>query len=273
MGGTLRPDGRVIAPRRLALGTVGYPKLWIAPDGSGLLVYARQRTIAARRRAPDGSWGSMERVGTAPDWVNQLESWQITGSGERFVIAAVVSRRGNGVRTQVFTEVRSPGGRWSGAPLGDYVFHTTAATSFVTGQMRAVPLIAADGRIHVLWPDMVDGRVRAALTELTPHGDGVAAEPPTLLSGTTTDVAIEDAAIRPDGQIAAVWFDTSANGGTPTLAQADASGAITVTPPLSSGRAVLGSHVAFDPLTGRPTVVWAQSDTDPRYRLMSWTAP
>jgi hypothetical protein len=270
---TLRPDGRLVEPRRLARGMAGYPELRIAPDGSGLLVYARQRNIAARRRAPDGSWGPAERVGTAPDWVNQLESWRIAGSGERFVVAAVVSRRADGVRTQVLTETRTAGGHWYLAALGEYVFHTTAATSFVTGQLRAVPLIAADGRIRVVWPDMVDGRVRAALTELLPGGDGVIVGPPALLSGPATDVAIEDAAIRPDGAVAAVWFDVSAEGGTPTLAQADASGAVTVTPPLSSGRAVLGSRVAFDPLTGRPTVVWAQRDTGGLYRLVSWTAP
>ena len=270
---TLRPDGRLAAPRLLARGLVGYPALRIAPDGSGLLVYARQRAIAARRRAPDGRWGPVERVGTAPSWVNQLESWRIAGSGERFIIAAVMSRRGDGVRTLVLTETRAPGGRWHGAALGEYVFPTTAATSYVSAHPQAVPLMAADGRVRVLWPDMAGGRVRAALTELVPGTDGVVVEPPALLSGPATDVAIEDAAARPDGAVAAVWFDTSANGGTPALAQVDASGAVTVTPALSSARALLGSRVAFDPLTGRPTVIWAQGDAAAQYRLLSWTAP
>lgn len=119
----------------------------------------------------------------------------------------------------------------------------------------------------------MDGHLRAAVTELFPEAGGVATGPPVYLSDAVNDAVIQDAAAGPSGRFAVTWFDLSDGRGSPSLAELAHERAPTVTAQLGTERAVLGTRVAYDPATGRPTVTWSEGGYPQGYRVLSWTAP
>jgi len=271
--GVLRADGRLLRKRKLAV-NAGVPFLTIAPDGTGLVAWQRGRRLLSRRRTASGRWAEAEPVATAPggQYWQQLESVALTGSGRRFVVTAILTQRSSaGVAIRVSAHVRIPKVGWRAGVLGEYRFNATGFTAFVTDRLRAIPLITTDGRLRVVWPAMLDGHVRVAVTRLYPERGGVGTGPPVPASNPAFDIAIEDAATGPDGRYAFTWFDLSDGQGTPSAAQAAATGALRVTPPLATERALRGAQIAYDPVSGQPAVAWTEGSSPQGYRPV-WLA-
>ena len=182
-------------------------------------------------------------------------------------MTAILTRRSSaGVATRVSAHVRIPGVGWRDGVLGEYSFQATGQNAFVTDRLRAFPLITTDGRIRVVWPAMLGGHVRAAVTRLYPERGGVGTGPPVPASDPAFDVALEDAATGPGGRFAFVWFDLSDGRGTPGLAEGGATGGLRVTSRLAGERALRGAQVAYDTRAGRPAVAWTEGTSTEGYR-------
>ena len=218
-----RPGGQLVKPRLLGV-RGGESFLAIAPDGSGVLAWRRGHRLLARVRSVDRHWGPVRAVATAKgtQWA-AFESVSVAAGGARFAVAAVQTDRSMaGVGIRVIAATAGADGPWRSAVLGHYTFVPTGQTAYVTDNLRAVAVLASGGRLRVVWPVLVTGHVRAAVSELAPAQHGtIAPAPKQLLSEPTQDVAIEDAARGPQGQLAAVWFDRNQN-----LAEVDATGAV-----------------------------------------------
>lgn len=248
-----RPNGRIVKARRLAENG-GTPALTIAADGSGFVAWARGHRLLSRRRSANRWWGPVETIYTHPaeQWA-MLESLGVATAGRTLVATTLITvRSAKGVKIRVSSHTRIPSGRWRTGVLGVYTFNTTAQTSYVTSQPRALPIVTSDGTARVLWPAMTGGHVGAAITQLYPERDGVRTGPATVLSDPAVDVLIEGASAGLDGRFGVTWFDTAGRTGSPVLAEGDASGSYVVHPRPVTEPALFGTQVAYDPLTGRP---------------------
>ena len=74
-------------------------------------------------------------------------------------------------------------------------------------------------------------------------------------------VALDDIAPGPPAIWAAAWFDGSTKL-TDVGGEHDDHG-------LATERSLVGSRVAYDPLTGRPVVIWSQGDHDAGYQIVA----
>lgn len=250
------------------------PVLKVAADGSGILAWRRGRRVLARLRRPGGRWGPAETVATLATAVgHQVESMTASGSGRRFVIGIAETRRsmsGVDVRLSVHARVT---GRWSSGTLSAFRFVPTGATSFVTDRLRVLTLRTSGGALRAVWPTLEAGHVVAMTARLVPERSSVGFSAPERISTPGVDVALDDAAPGPAGSVAVSWFSAVGGQGTPNLSERQASGATTVTRDLAGEQALIGSLVAYDPRSSRPTVVWSEGTAPAGYRLVAWTAP
>lgn len=267
-----RPSGRMIRPRLIGPGG-GEPQLALAGDGAGVVAWQRGSRLLARRRDASGRWSPVEVAYRAPreQWA-ALESLRVTAARRIPVAATIVTvRSAAGVKVRVNVHARVPGSRWRTATLGVYRFRATALTSHAVMQLRALPLFTGDGVPRVVFPMLRDSHVGAAVTQLFPERDGVGTGTTTFLSAPDADVAIDDAATGEDGRYAFTWFSVTAGRGSTNLAEGDAGGTFTVSSVPASEPALLGSQVAYDPLTGRPLVVSAQGAAPAGFQPMAWS--
>lgn len=145
----------------------------------------------------DGAaWGAPERVTPADGGTDDAPSVAYLPSGDAL---AVWLARSNGVRRVRYCVRAQAGGAWS-AP----------GTVFESGQLLERPsvLAAADGAVRVLWRGYAAGSAGGGDLWLSEAEAGVYAwsEPRRL----SDDAAVEwqaAAALRPDGQVEAVWAD------------------------------------------------------------------
>lgn len=271
---SMRPDGRFGRARRLGPGG-GEPVLAVAPDGSGLVAWRRGRLIQARLRSRGGRWGPIETAAATSALTGaQVESLTVAGAGRRFALGVLQTRRSlSGVVARASVQVRVPGAGWRSAVLGQFRFVPTGVTSYVTDHLRVLVVQTSDARLHAVWPALQAGRVRAMTARLVPETSSVGFTLPAALSAADTDVALDDAAVGPDGRFAVTWFDTANGAGTPNLAEVDGHGGVDTTTGLAEERALAGSRVAYDPRSGTPLVLWSEGIAGQGYRIVAWHAP
>jgi hypothetical protein len=78
---------------------------------------------------------------------------------------------------------------------------------------------------------------------------------------------VDDIAAGPGDAWALSWFDISMQGGTPNLLEGD--GLWQVSAGLASERATVGSRLAYDPLSGRPVVIWSQGEPATGHQIVA----
>ena len=262
--------GRLVG-KRLLVPRAGQPFLAMGDDGSVLLAWRAGRRVLARVRTPTGRWGTRQVVLTASNrpWT-ALESLALAARGGTFAIGAVVSvRSAAGVDVGIEAALRSRGGGWRATEVGTFRFSPTGRSVYVTDALRAIPVITTDGRVRVAYPALDAGNVRLALSELVGAPDGIAAQPPQMLSPPDRDVTVEDAAAGPQGRLAAAWFDVSDLEGTQNLAEVDGAGTVTIADKLATERALTGALTAYNPVTGRPALVFSQGGGPAGYRIVA----
>ena len=258
---------RLIGPRG------GEPFLVASPDGTALLAWRRGRRILASVRYASGRWGAQETVLTARSGAAIERVAFTAASGQRFAAGIVQTHRSMaGVRARLTVTARLSGAGWRRGQLADYVFVPAAATAFVTDGLRVIPFYTSEGRLRAAWPNLVAGVVRVVVSELIPEPGGIGTRPALEASLPGANAALEDVAVGPDGRYALTWFDLSDGVGTPGLAEGDAAGHWQTTARLATERALRGAQVAYDPVSGRPTVVWSEGGSPGGYRLVAWTA-
>jgi hypothetical protein len=251
---------KVLGGRPRRLGPFGRsPSLALAADGSGLLTWRRGSRILGRVRSAAGAWGAIEVVARVGRF-SEPSPASIAGSGGHFAVGLTeISRSGGGVRWRSSVHTRANG--WHATTLEDATFVPTGRTSFVTDQLRTLVAVTPDGRMHAAWPALRDGSVHAATADIE---NGQATSP--ALFG--DDVAVDDLAAGADGHWAVTWFDLSRPEGTPNLVERGA-GDPQATMGLATERAVVGSRFAYDPLTGRPTVIWSQGTAPAGFQIVA----
>ena len=210
----------------------GSPSLAIAPDGSGLLTWRRGSRVLARVRTAAGSWGPIEVVANVGRYT-ELAPTSIAGADGRFAVAlTAITRSGGGVHWRSSLHVRNGG--WTATRLEDRTFVPTGATSYVTDNLRTLVTMTPDGQFHAAWPGLFG-----------------------------TNAAVDDVAAGPCCRWAATWFD-----GSPNLTEFGAGD-----PQMTSGFAtepsLVGSRVAYDPLTGKPVVVWSQGTARAGFQIVA----
>ena len=251
-------------PRRLGPHGVS-PSLRLAADGSGLLSWRRGSLLLARVRHSNGTWGPVERAGITARFA-EVAAAVLAGAGERWALASTeVTHSVRGVHFRPSLHVRVPGAGWRGAQLDEGTFATTGQTSYVTAQLRTLTTLTADGRLHVAWPAPRDGVVRVAVADVDADAAGVRVGAPFLFG---ENVALDSIAAGPGDRWAVTWFDVSRPDGTPNLLELGATGP-QITTGLATERAVLDSRVAYDPLSGGPTVIWSQGNASAGYQIVA----
>jgi hypothetical protein len=196
----------------------GSPSLHLAADGSGLLTWRRGSLILARLRTKAGHWGPIERVARIGRY-SELAPASLAGADGRFGVALTeVTRSGGGVHWRSSLHVREGG--WTATQLENRTFVPTGSTSFVTDNLRTLVTMTTDGQFRTAWPGLFG-----------------------------TNVALDDITAGPAGRWAATWFD-----GSPNLTES-VNGE---TPDLATENSAVGSRLAYDPLTGKPVVIWSQ---------------
>jgi len=197
------------------------PSLHLAADGTGLLAWRRGSRVLARVRMAAGSWGPIEVVAKVGRYT-ELAPMSIAGADGRFAVAlTAITRSGSGVHWRSSLHVRDGG--WTATRLEDRTFVPTGATSYVTDDLRTLVTMTPDGQFHAAWPG---------------------------LFGTTA--AVDDVAAGPCCRWAATWFD-----GSPNFTEFGA-GDPQITSGFATEPSLAGSRVAYDPLTGKPVVIWSQ---------------
>jgi hypothetical protein len=214
---------KTIGQRARRLGPFGgSPSLHLAADGSGLLTWRRGSRILARVRSASGAWGPIEQVAAIGRYAESPRASVAGADGDFAVGVTEVIRSAGGVHWRSSLVTRDGG--WHATLLEDRTFVPDGTTSFITDNLRTLVTMTSDGQFRVARPGMLGA-----------------------------DVAIDDIASGPAGRWAVTWFD--ANG--PNLVEFG-DGAPQQTNGLATGRAVVGSRVGFDPVDGRPQVVWSQ---------------
>ena len=267
--GGLRRFNRKI-PARLMGRFGGEPYLAFAADDSGVLAWRRGRRVIARLRTPAGRWTAAQTAATVPAG-GQIEHVELAvGPGRRSLIAVVATRRTEaGIRVRASVHAWIAGAGWRAGVLGDYTFQATPTTSHVSAGLRALPLFTSDGRMLVAWPRLAGGRIRVSATELIPEAGGIGSRTPLDLSDPAFDASAEDVAAGPDGRFAVAWFDLGDGRGSPSVSEIDANGAVVTTPRLATERALVGTQVAYNPTSGRPTVIWSQGGPAAGHQIVS----
>lgn len=251
-------------PRRLGPHGVS-PSLRLAADGSGLLSWRRGSLLLARVRHSNGTWGPIERAGITARFA-EVGPAVLAGDGRRWALASTeVTHSLSGVHFRPSLHVRVPGAGWRGAQLDEGTFTPNGQTAFVTAQLRTLTTLTPDGGLHVAWPAPRGGVVRVAVADVEADAAGVRVGPPLLLG---ENVALDDVAAGPQDRWAVTWFDLSRPDGTPNLVELGGAGP-QVTTGLATERSVLGSIVAYDPLTGRPAVIWSQGSAAAGYQIVA----
>ncbi len=251
-------------PRRLGPYGVS-PSLRLAADGSGLLSWRRGSLLLARVRHSNGTWGPIERAGITARFA-EVPPAVVAGAGERWALASTeVTHSVSGVHFRPSLHVRVPGAGWRGAQLDEGSFVPTGQTSYVTAQLRTLTTLTPDGRLHVAWPAPRDGVVRVAVADVDADAAGVRVGAPFLFG---ENVALDSIAAGPGDRWAVTWFDVSRPDGTPNLVELGGAGP-QLTTGLATERTVLGSIAAYDPLTGRPAVIWSQGTVADGYQLVA----
>lgn len=266
----VRRFNRAIPARRMARGG-GEPFLAFAADGSGVLAWRAGRRVVARLRTAAGHWTAARTAATVPASMEIEHVALAVGPGRRSLVAVVATRRAaTGIRVRASVHSWVAGAGWRAGVLGEYTVQGSVSNSHVTGSgLRALPLFESQGRMLVAWPRLVDGHVRASVTELAPEATGIGTRPALDVSDPAFDASIEDVAAGPDGRFAVAWFDLGDGRGSPSLSEVDATGAVTTTPRLATERALVGAQVAYDPTSGRPTVVWSQGDPATGHQIVA----
>jgi hypothetical protein len=243
----------------------GSPSLALAPDGSGLLGWRRGSVVFARVRHADGTWGAIERAGITARY-SEVAAPVLAGAGSRWALATTeVTRSAGGVHFKPSIHVRVPGAGWRGALLDEGTFVATGETSYVVNHLETLTMLTPDGRLHVAWPALRDGVVRTAVADVGADASGVHVGPPALFGA---NVALDGIAAGAQDRWAVTWFDLSRPDGTPNVVELGGSGP-QVTTGLATERAVLDAPVAYDPLTGRPVVVWSQGSAAAGYQIVA----
>jgi hypothetical protein len=210
----------------------GSPSLVIAPDGSGLLAWRRGSLILSRLRTKAGHWGPIERVARIGRYT-ELAPMSVSGADGRFAVAlTAITRSGGGVHWRSSLHVRDGG--WTATQLEDRTFVPTGATSYVTDNLRTLVTMSSDGQFHAAWPGLFG-----------------------------PNVALDDVGAGPAGRWAATWFD-----GSPNLTEFGA-GDPQITSGFATERSLAGSRVAYDPLTGKPVVIWSQGTATAGFQIVA----
>jgi hypothetical protein len=220
----------LVGKRVRRLGPLGHsPSLHLAPDGSGLLTWRRGSLILARIRRAAGGWGPIERVARIGRY-SEAPPASIAGADGRFAVGlAEITRSMRGVRWRSTLHARGSG--WTSQLLQNATFVPTGATSYVTDNLRTLVTMTADGQFHAAWPGLFGA-----------------------------DVAVDDIASGADGSWTTTWFD-----GSPNLTQDGSQ----TTSGFATERSVVGSRVAYDPLTNTSIVIWSQGETASGYQIVA----
>jgi hypothetical protein len=210
----------------------GSPSLHLAANGTGLLAWRRGSRVLARVRTAAGSWRPIEVVANVGRYT-ELAQMSIAGADGRFAVAlTAITRSGGGVHWRSSLHVRDSG--WTASRLEDRTFVPTGATSYVTDNLRTLVTMTPDGQFHAAWPGLFG-----------------------------TKAAVDDVAAGPCCRWAATWFD-----GSPNLTEFGA-GAPQVTSGFATERSLAGSRVAYDPLTGKPVVIWSQGTAAAGFQIVA----
>jgi hypothetical protein len=223
----------------------------------------RSRTDAALR-GRSYAWGPIERAGITARFA-EVDAPVLAGADERWAVATTeVTRSAGGVTFRPSVHVRVPGAGWRGALLDEGTFVATGATSYVVNHLETLTTLTPDGRLHVAWPPPRDGVVRTAVADVDADASGVHVGVPALFGD---NVALDGIASGHEDRWAVTWFDVSQPDGTPNVVELGGPGP-QVTTGLATERAVLDAPVAYDPLTGRPVVIWSQGTTAAGYQIV-----
>jgi hypothetical protein len=212
------------------LGPFGHsPSLHLAPDGFGLLTWRRGSLILARVRSASGRWGRIERVARIGRY-SEAPPVSSAGADGRFAVGLTeITRSMSGVHWVSTLHTRQGG--WHAKRLESRTFVPTGATTYVTDNLQTLVTMTTDGQFHVAWP----GRFG-------------------------NDVALDAIAPGPSGAWAATWFN-----GSPNLTEQGSQ----TTSGFATERSLAGSRVAYDPLTGKPVVIWSQGEANAGFQIVA----
>jgi hypothetical protein len=233
------------APRRLASKRVGLPTVAIGPRGHVLVAWIRDGGIEARLRTPDGHWGGVHSSAAGGPLPEALHA--AVGADGRAIVAwgATKIREGEPGQWRYRTATTRSGERWATHALESFTH-----TAFVR-PATALPIFDAEGVGRVAWT----GRALGDPAVKIARADGTDVQAVDV----TPPVAVDDVALARTGELAVVFsaptpgqgpgpgpFITTAARGGRFGAAVDVGTAATA--PLQ------GAKVAFDPVSGRPTV-------------------
>ena len=122
-------------------------------------------------------------------------------------------------------------GGWHAQLLEDRTFVPTGSTSYVTDNLQTLVTMTSDGQFHAAWPGLFG-----------------------------SEAAVDDIAAGPSGAWAATWFN-----GAPNLTEQGSQ----TTGGFATERSQIGSRVAYDPLTGKPVVIWSQGEATSGYQIVA----
>ena len=180
-------------------------------------------------RGAAGHRGPIEVVARVGRY-SEVPPASLAGADGRFAVALTeITRSMSGVHWRSTLHTRASG--WTSQLLQDATFVPTGATSYVTDYLRTLVAMTTDGQFHAAWPGLFG-----------------------------SDVAVDDIAAGPGAGWAATWFD-----GAPNLTE----NGTRTTSGFATERSAVGSQVAYDPLTGKPVVIWSQGNATAGYQVVA----
>jgi hypothetical protein len=236
-GGTLvvawdRANGiwALVGKRVRRLGPFGHsPSLHLAADGSGLLTWRRGSLILGRVRSASGHWSRIDRVAKIGRY-SEAPPVSIAGADGHFAVGLTeITRSMSGVHWVSTLHTRDGG--WHAQRLEARTFVPTGATTYVTDNLQTLVTMTTDGQFHAAWPGLFGPQV-----------------------------ALDAIAAGPNGAWAATWFN-----GAPNLTEQGTQ----TTSGFATERSLAGSRVAYDPLTGKPVVIWSQGEANAGFQIVA----
>jgi hypothetical protein len=223
----------------------GNPLLAVGPRGHVLAVWMRKGRLEARMRTPAGRWGAIRAIGLAGPPPAAVHA-AVAPDGRAIVAwGAVTGAEDQPTRWYFRAASTRSGASWRTARLEAFGGETGPLAP-----ASALPAFDARGRGLVVWAGA------AAVKIARPDGRRLQS----LAVG--GPVAVDDVAVSRTGEIAFAFSAPTPGQGPgpgPFVAAAPANGAFGVPVDVGAeGTAPLqGAQLAFDPVTGRPTVAWS----------------
>ena len=229
------------------------PVVAINPRGDRVVAWYDGERVQARIRRADGDWGPTRTVARiAGRGANAPLRALVTANG-RAVLAweTVAVRESQPPRIEAGVAIRPSGGDWRSALLERSVLETQTDT----GAAGAIPVVDTSGNVLVAWT----GRWRQA-TGVRIAGVSASARitATTLVSGEAQAATLDDLAAGPQDRLALTYAEQLGNSAVATWAALRPTAGVfgpgeAVSSPLET--ALVGSRVAFSPLSGEPTIV------------------